>query len=120
MRPIFYLTRFRFSRSCSARSTFDFGTLTSLRASASNAFQPLGFFGLVLSLLTSSTPLLGDSHKPGIINCGQCAVGKPLPYHLAKSLKKPVEIVHQPVVESERLLVRSGKRAKERGRYRFP
>ena len=49
---IIYFLRFRLSRSFSARSTSDFGTFTNFRARASNALNPLGFFGLMLSLLT--------------------------------------------------------------------
>jgi len=51
---IFYLTRFFFFRFRSARSTSAFGTWTSLRASASNALNPLGFFTIILLLFSSN------------------------------------------------------------------
>jgi hypothetical protein len=105
MGPIFYLLRFLFSRSFSARSTSDFGTLTNFRARASNARKPFGFFGLVLSLLTFATPLLGDSHKAGIVNRCQHAVGKALADDLPERLKESVEIAHKSVVEPESLFM---------------
>lgn len=43
MQPIFHLTRFFFFRFRSACSTSALGTLTSLRANASKALNPLGF-----------------------------------------------------------------------------
>jgi hypothetical protein len=103
MTTIFYLTRFFFRFGI---GTAVFGTWTSLRASASNAFQPCGFFGLLASFAMIFAPELLDAHESRVVFRSQNAVCDSLADNLPQGLKKSVEVAHEAIIEPERLFVR--------------
>lgn len=65
-----------FRRNLGLRSGIsDFGTCTSLRASASNSLKPVGFFGFFASMLV----LLLQPHESAAVNLAQLPPGHPPP-----------------------------------------